>query len=145
MVYNSLLYIHCSFAKNAKLTLLAAIATCDAASKGGKYFQSQHSQPRHVDVEQFSILVYAYNVYLVNVLHTYTYTLYTMPRTPTLRPPPLPRRGGERGGSPHHIPSPPNTSLDDVNHRLAWLKTHSLVLKIIKNQYNTPKPRCITT
>ena len=41
---------------------------------------------------------------------------------------------------PHCLdPSPPpNTPLDDVNHRLAWLNTYPLVENIIQKQYNIP-------
>ena len=35
-------------------------------------------------------------------------------------------------------PPPPNTPLDDVNHRLAWLNTYPLVENIIQKQYNIP-------
>ena len=80
-------------------------------------------------MNQFSILVYGYNICLVNV--------YTMPYTPTIPPPPPHPPPEEGGGSPLH-PPPTNTPLDDVNHRLAWLNTHSIVIKIKQNQYKTP-------
>ena len=64
-----------------------------------------------------------------------TYTLYTMPYIPKrgLRPTSPPREGGGV-----HFPNPPNTPLDDINHRLEWLNTHPLVINIIQKQYYTP-------
>ena len=55
MVYNNVLYT-VFLQTNAKLTLVPVIGTCDAASTGAKYFQSQHPT-----------LVYANNVYLITV------------------------------------------------------------------------------
>ena len=53
---------------------------------------------------------------------------------------PLPSCAG--GGEFIYPPTPLITPLDDVNHRLAWFNTHSLVIKIIQNQYNTPIKGC---
>ena len=76
-------------------------------------------------------------------LHTYTYTLYTMPCTPTLRPPPP---EGGRGASPLHMPLQYISSLPMWRHSSSSMVENIFTSHKNKNKINIIHlPRCIIT
>ena len=84
-----------------------------------------------------SVYWYKYSTCTLHVFtYVYIYTVYHSIHPNHVASVPLPLGG--RGGVYFSTRPPPNTPLDDVNHRLAWLNSHPLVINIIQKQYNTP-------